>query len=147
MKALWHLPVALVFYVALSGPVQAGDLGGVDRGVDIFFKMMKEGGLDGIETAVRQSYKAYDLKPSLEDLQPIVGVDLAAYLFYENLGEGVKKNMPHYDLWESDSVIARVDRRLANHIKGKPKREEVMLLWLRSVKSKMHLHYLSEQSK
>jgi hypothetical protein len=132
--------------VAIAEIAGAQDLTLIDRGVDRFFKVLSAEGLDGVERAVQLGYKAYDFKPSLAALQAVVGMDLAGYLFYAHLEERIKAGMSTYDLWDQDdAVIRRVDRRLAKHISVESKRQEVMLLWLRSVKTRMHLHYLQER--
>lgn len=133
--------IALLSLVASFASIGAS-LSDVNKGVPVFFKIMDEGGLDQVEAEVREAYKGYDVKPQLEQLQKIAGVDLAAFLFYSNLSDSMKKRMPHYDLWDSDTVKVRINRRLANHFKDTKRREEIMLLWLQSVKSAMHLHYL-----
>ena len=36
--------------------------------------------------------------------------------------------MLHYDFWDSSAVTGRLEKRLANHIKQKEKRQDVLLL-------------------
>ena len=132
--------------VTTDTPPLSSDLNVIGSGVPRFFKIMEKSGLNGVEAAVLAGYKMYDLEPSLFVLQEVVGLDLSAYIFYENYQNPITKDRSFvYDTWDQSAVIRRIDRRLLRFISSDSKRGEVMLLWLTSVKTRMHLFYLQDK--
>ncbi|MGH2638158.1 MAG: DUF2628 domain-containing protein, partial [Rhabdochlamydiaceae bacterium] len=114
-------------------------------GVNKFFSILENAGLDGVEGAIKDAYKSYDSAPDIEGLKKIAVVDLTAFMFYQNLSDKIKADSPH-DFWSEKSFTERLGNRLMRYTGTSSNVDRRMTAWLNTVKPAMQKYYEEHNS-